>query len=177
MLSEIPPEPHERFFTENDHFHRTDSFPGSKAWTTVAVRKSIPHTYTDLPPLVSVEATGVCIPIGNSEILLAALCKSLGVTQTPLSYQDLEMNLYWEMMCRLKTLCGIVKVQICQERTYWHYSITISFTFQHHNDEALGIVLTALHRNARLSDTTASWIQTTYHSSTAYWIILGLKIT
>jgi hypothetical protein len=32
----------------------------------------------DLPPLVSVEATGVCIPIGNSEILLASIYKSPG---------------------------------------------------------------------------------------------------
>jgi hypothetical protein len=32
----------------------------------------------DLPPLVSLEATGVCIPIGNSEVLLAAVQKSPG---------------------------------------------------------------------------------------------------
>jgi hypothetical protein len=32
----------------------------------------------NLPPLVSVEATAVCIPIGNSEVLLAAVCKSPG---------------------------------------------------------------------------------------------------
>jgi hypothetical protein len=31
-----------------------------------------------LPPIVSIEATGVCIPIGNSEILLAAVYKSPG---------------------------------------------------------------------------------------------------
>jgi hypothetical protein len=38
--------------------------------------KGIPHSHVDLPPLISVEATGVCIPIGNKEILLAAVCKS-----------------------------------------------------------------------------------------------------
>jgi hypothetical protein len=32
----------------------------------------------DLPPLVLVEATGVCIPIGNSEILLESIYKSPG---------------------------------------------------------------------------------------------------
>jgi hypothetical protein len=32
----------------------------------------------NLPPLVSVQAIGVCIPIGNSEVLLAAVYKSLG---------------------------------------------------------------------------------------------------
>jgi hypothetical protein len=36
--------------------------------------------HVDLPPLVSVEATGVCIPIGNQEILLAAVYKSPGRT-------------------------------------------------------------------------------------------------
>jgi hypothetical protein len=46
--------------------------------TAVAVIKGIPHNHVDLPPLVSVEATGVCIPIGNSEVLLAAFYKSPG---------------------------------------------------------------------------------------------------
>jgi hypothetical protein len=32
----------------------------------------------DLPTLVSVQATEVCIPIGNSEVLLAAVYKSPG---------------------------------------------------------------------------------------------------
>jgi hypothetical protein len=46
--------------------------------TATAVRKGIPHNHVDLPPLVSVEATGVCIPIGNSQVLLAAVCKYPG---------------------------------------------------------------------------------------------------
>jgi hypothetical protein len=40
--------------------------------------KGIPHNHVDLSPLVSIEATGVCIPIGNSELLLAAVYKSPG---------------------------------------------------------------------------------------------------
>jgi hypothetical protein len=36
--------------------------------------------HVDLPPLVSVEATGVCIPTDNQEILLAAVYKSPGRT-------------------------------------------------------------------------------------------------
>jgi hypothetical protein len=55
------------------HFYRTDRFPGRKGGTAVAVRKGITHNHVDLPPLVAVEATGACIPIGNSEVLLAAL--------------------------------------------------------------------------------------------------------
>jgi hypothetical protein len=38
-----------------------------------AVRKGIPHNHIDLRPVVSVEATGVCMPISNSEVLLAAV--------------------------------------------------------------------------------------------------------
>jgi hypothetical protein len=49
-----------------------------KRGTAVAARKGIPHMQVELPPLVSVEATGVCIPIGNQEILLAAVYKSQG---------------------------------------------------------------------------------------------------
>jgi hypothetical protein len=69
---------HERFFIPNFHFYRTDRYPGRKCGTAFAVRKGIPHNHVDLPPLVSVEATGVCIPIGNSEVLLAAVYKSPG---------------------------------------------------------------------------------------------------
>jgi hypothetical protein len=36
--------------------------------------------HVDLPPLVSVEATGVCIPIGKREVLLAAVYRSPGRT-------------------------------------------------------------------------------------------------
>jgi hypothetical protein len=66
------------FFIPNFHFYRTDRHPGRKGGTAVAVRKGLPHNLVDLPSLVSVEATGVCIPLGNSEILLAAVYKSPG---------------------------------------------------------------------------------------------------
>jgi hypothetical protein len=42
----------------------------------IAVRKGIPHRQADLPPLVSIEVTGICTPIGNCEVLLAAVYKS-----------------------------------------------------------------------------------------------------
>jgi hypothetical protein len=41
-------------------------------------KKGIPHSHVDLPPLISVEAIGVYIPIGNREVLLAAVYKSPG---------------------------------------------------------------------------------------------------
>jgi hypothetical protein len=78
LLSETHLKPHERFFIPNYHFYWTDRLPGRKGGTAVAVRKCIPHDLVALPPLVSIEATSVCIPIGNSEVLLAAVYKSPG---------------------------------------------------------------------------------------------------
>jgi hypothetical protein len=77
LFSEIYLKP-QRFFISNYHVYRTDRHPGRKGGNVVAVRRGVPHSYVDLPPLVSVEMTGVCIPIGNSEILLASVYKSLG---------------------------------------------------------------------------------------------------
>ena len=76
LLSETHLKPHERFYIPNYFFYRTDRFPGRKGGTAVAIRKGIPHTNVDLAPLVSVEATGVYIPIGNNEVFLAAVYKS-----------------------------------------------------------------------------------------------------
>jgi hypothetical protein len=80
LFSETHLKPHERFYIPNYHFHRIDHHPGRKGRTAVGVRKGIPHMHVDLPPLISVEATGICIPIGNKEILLAAVYKSPGHT-------------------------------------------------------------------------------------------------
>jgi hypothetical protein len=46
--------------------------------TAVAVRKGIPYNHVDLPPLVSIETAGVCIPTGNNEVRLAAVYNSPG---------------------------------------------------------------------------------------------------
>jgi hypothetical protein len=59
LFSETHLKPHERFFFSNYHFYQTDHHPGRKVRTAVAVRRGIPHSYVDLPPLVSVEATGL----------------------------------------------------------------------------------------------------------------------
>jgi exonuclease III len=65
VLSEIHLKHHERFCIPNCHFYQTDHFPGRKGGTAVADRKGILHNHVDLPPLVSIKATGVCIPVGN----------------------------------------------------------------------------------------------------------------
>jgi hypothetical protein len=46
--------------------------------TAVSVGKGIPHNHVEVPPLASIEATGVCRLIGNSEVLFAAVYKSPG---------------------------------------------------------------------------------------------------
>jgi hypothetical protein len=78
LLSDTHLNSHEGFFIPNYYFHGTDCFPWRKHGIAIAVRKGIPHSHVGLPLLVSVEATGVCIPIGNSEVLLAAVCMSPG---------------------------------------------------------------------------------------------------
>jgi hypothetical protein len=60
------------------HLYRTDRFPGRKDGTAITVRKGILHNHVDHPPVVSIRTTGVCILIGSSEMLLAAVCKSPG---------------------------------------------------------------------------------------------------
>jgi hypothetical protein len=59
LFSETHLKPHERFLILNYHFYRTDRHPGRKRGTALAVRSGVPHNHGDLPPLVSVGATGV----------------------------------------------------------------------------------------------------------------------
>jgi hypothetical protein len=78
LFSETHLKPHERFYIPNYNFYQIDPHPRMKGGTAVAVRKGIPHSHVDLPPLISIEATGVCITIGNSEFLLATVYRSPG---------------------------------------------------------------------------------------------------
>jgi len=75
LLSETHLKPHERFFIYNYRVYRTDRFPNLKGGTAIAVRHSIPHAHVDVPPLQSIEATGISVPIASSEVLLAAVYK------------------------------------------------------------------------------------------------------
>jgi hypothetical protein len=76
LLSEAHLKPHEIFSIRNYHIYRDDRHPGAKGGTAVAVRKGVPRSYVDLPPLISIEATGVCISVGNKEIMLAVVYMS-----------------------------------------------------------------------------------------------------
>jgi hypothetical protein len=62
-----------RFYIPNHDIYWTDRQDWHIDRTATGVKKGIPHTIADLPPLLSVEATRVCIPIGNTEMLLAAV--------------------------------------------------------------------------------------------------------
>jgi hypothetical protein len=76
LLSETYLKPHDKFSSRNYHIYRTHSHPGLKGRTAIAVRKNIPHNHVDLPlprPPPSIEATEICIPVGNNEFLLAAV--------------------------------------------------------------------------------------------------------
>jgi exonuclease III len=98
LFSETHLKPHERFYIRNYHFCGTDRHPGRKGGTAVAVRRGIPHMHVDLPPLVSVAATGVCISIGKREILLAGVYRSAGRTWTDADITELlalEINAFW----------------------------------------------------------------------------------
>jgi hypothetical protein len=69
--------PYERFYFPKYYLYRIDHrHPKRKGGTANAVRKGISHRQLDLPPLVSIEVTGICIPIGNCKVLLAAVYKS-----------------------------------------------------------------------------------------------------
>jgi hypothetical protein len=58
------PKSQDKFFIPNFQLCWTDRFIKGGA----ALANS--HTYLDLPNLVLLEATGVCLPIGNMEVLL-----------------------------------------------------------------------------------------------------------
>jgi exonuclease III len=76
LLSETHLKPHERFTIKNYHFYRNYHHPGLKGGTAIAVKRGVPHRYVDLLPLLLIEATGVCMRIDNTEILLVAVYRS-----------------------------------------------------------------------------------------------------
>jgi hypothetical protein len=65
-----------RFYIPNYDIYQTESEDRHKCGTSVAVKQSFPHTCVNLAPLLSVEATEVCISIRNTKIFLPALYKS-----------------------------------------------------------------------------------------------------
>jgi hypothetical protein len=63
--------------------------------------KKASYNHVDLPPLISVDVTRVCIPIGNKEILLAAVYKSPGSTWSDADIAkllNLRHKYIWQMI-------------------------------------------------------------------------------
>jgi hypothetical protein len=75
LFTETHLKPHEVLRSKLSYIYRNDRLARNKGGTAVAVKKGIPHTYVDLPPLVSLEATEISIPIGHTEMLLASIYK------------------------------------------------------------------------------------------------------
>jgi hypothetical protein len=55
-----------RFYIPKYHINRNDHQMAIRAGTAIAVKKGIPNTHVDLPPILSVEETGVSIPTGHT---------------------------------------------------------------------------------------------------------------
>jgi hypothetical protein len=160
----------------NFSLYRPDRHPG---------RKDIPHNHVDLPPLISVEATGVCIPIGNSEILLAAVYKSLGRAWNDTDIELLSFrhksilagdlnakNLFWNSAVsnpsgeKLLNLFDVHDFEISAPQCPTHYSPA-------GNGDVLDIVV---HQNNRVSEVIVSDILDSDHLPIFFHILDDVKI-
>jgi hypothetical protein len=74
----------------------------------------IPHHHVDLPPFVSIEATGVCIPIGNSEVLLVAVHTSPGRVRSDADIIEL-------LSCRRKS---ILVGELNAKHPFWNIAVS-----------------------------------------------------
>jgi hypothetical protein len=70
LLSEAHHKPHKRFYVRIYQNYRNESHPGAKSECAVAVRKGVRYNYVDLPPLISIEATGFCITLDKKKSCL-----------------------------------------------------------------------------------------------------------
>jgi hypothetical protein len=166
VFSETHLKPQERFYIRNYHFYRNDRHPGRKGGTAVAVRRGIPHMPADLPPLLSVEATGVCIPIGKREVLLAAVYRcperiwtDADITEL-LSFRD-KWILAGDLNSKLLQLFHISEFEISAPQCPTHYS-------HEGNGDVLNIVV---HKNIRLSDVSVSDILDSDHLPILFHIL------
>jgi hypothetical protein len=73
LFTETHLKTHLMFYLPDYHIYRNDRLDWNKGGTAVAVKKGIPHTYFELPPLHLLEAAGVSIPIAHTEMLLASV--------------------------------------------------------------------------------------------------------
>jgi hypothetical protein len=181
LLLETYLTPHERFSIRNYHIYRNDRYPGAKGGTAVAVKKGVPHSCVDVPPLISIEATAVCIPVGNKEILPAAVYRSLvrnwcdtDIIELPdLSKKAVlagDLNAkhpVWNSQISSRSGTGLLNLQdnsdspISAPRCPTHYTPS-------DNGDVLDIMV---HRNVRLSEVNALEILDSDHLSTLFHML------
>jgi hypothetical protein len=76
LISQTYLKTHTRFCIPNCDFHWSGRKNDYRRGTAVKINKGTPHVCVNLPPLLSAEATGFCMPIENAEMVLAAVHKS-----------------------------------------------------------------------------------------------------
>jgi hypothetical protein len=132
--------------------------------------------HADLPPLVLVEATGVCLPIGVNEILLATVNKFPGRVWIDADVSEL-LNFRNKSLVvgdlNTRSPVGNNQFQTHQARSYSLYLIKMAFRFQLHT--APHIILQGscdmIHKNVRLSDVTVSAILGSDHLPNIFHIL------
>jgi hypothetical protein len=157
-----------------------------KAELPLQLKKGIPHNHVDLPPLISIEATGVYIPAGNSDVLLAALYKSPGRAWSDADISELlsfrcksilagDLNAkhpFWNNAVsnpsgeKLLSLFDVHEFEISAPQCCTHYSPV-------GNGDVLDIVV---HQNIRVSDVIVSDILDSDHLPIVFHILDHVKI-
>jgi hypothetical protein len=164
LLSGIYLKLHERFFMRNYLIYRNDRHPGAKGGTEIAARKGVPRSYVVVPHLISIEATRICIPLGNKEILLAAVYKFpirdwsdtdmneiLSLRNKTILAGDLNAKyLVWNSQISNRTGMRLLKLQDNSD-----FQISAPRHPTHYTPSGNGVVLDiVLYRNVRMFDIT-----------------------
>jgi endonuclease/exonuclease/phosphatase (EEP) superfamily protein YafD len=186
LFSETHLKPYERFFITNYHIYRMDWYPGRKGGTAIAVKKGIPHNHVELPPLVSVEATWVCIPVGNDVVLLAAVYKSpgrpwnntdilklLGFKEKTILAGDLNAkHQFWNSL--VSNPSGVELLELFHKN---EFEISGPQCPTHYSPAGNGDILDiVVHQNIRLSSVTVSNILDSDHLPILFHILDHVKI-
>jgi hypothetical protein len=101
LYSETLLKPHMRFYITNYHIYRNDLLNGNKDRTALAVKKEIPLTYVDLPPLLLLEQQGSAYRL---DILTCCLHLFInfrlerGETRTSQSSETIERSPFWQVI-------------------------------------------------------------------------------
>jgi hypothetical protein len=158
LFSEIHPQPLERNFISIPLLsNRPPPRQKRRNW------HCMPHNHVDLPPLVSVEATGVGLPIGNSEVLLASVYKSPGRDFLSFRFCQMICSAVSSPSCeKLMALFDVNEFEISSSQCPTHYSSA-------GNGDVIDIVV---HQNISVRcHCLIFWTQITYQYYSTYRIM------